>query len=128
MSSPFLFVDYFVWHYSSALRDLCALWLNVMWFINHFFSMPLLIRTLFSPWRRITDPFHRGSIEDYMSSFVMNVMTRVFGAGVRLVFLGMGLVCMFICSIAFLISLAVWITLPVSSVFAVLSGLSLLAV
>lgn len=128
MRTPFFLVDYFVWYYSSALRDLAALWLNFMWFIVYFFSIPLLLRTLFSPWRRMTDTYRRGSIEDLMSTFVMNVMTRVFGAMVRSVIILMGILFLLLGIVVFCIGIVTWLMMPVGSVFALLYGVNLLLI
>ena len=47
MTSPLFILDYLSWHYTRAFRDIGSVWLNFMWFILHFFSMPLFLRTLF---------------------------------------------------------------------------------
>jgi ABC-type multidrug transport system fused ATPase/permease subunit len=128
MSSSFLLMDFFVWYYSAAFRDMFALWLNGMWFIVHFFSIPLLLRTLFAPWRRITDTYRRGSIEDLMETFVMNTMTRIFGAVVRSVIIFIGVVCLLVGSVALILSVLLWVALPVASLFAFIYGVKLLVV
>ena len=90
MSSSFFILDYLIWHYSRAFRDIVSLWYNVVWFITHFFSIPLLLRTLLSPWKRMTTTREQFGIEDMAQTFVFNLMSRVVGFFVRGVLLLMG--------------------------------------
>ncbi|MFY9463399.1 MAG: hypothetical protein WAP52_04445, partial [Candidatus Sungiibacteriota bacterium] len=45
--------DYIIWHYGKAVRDFFGIAYDVLWFGYHFFSLPLLARTLFAPLSRI---------------------------------------------------------------------------
>ncbi len=128
MRNQFMLADFFVWYYGKALRDISVLWLNGIWFIVHFFSIPLLLRTLFLPWRRMTDTYARGSVEEFLSTFVMNVMTRVFGAMVRSVIIFIGVFFLIVATIILVLVLTLWLILPLGSVVAFLFGINLLVV
>jgi hypothetical protein len=126
MKEAYLFLDFPLWYYTGAFRDILGVWLNFMWFIYHFFSMPLLVRTLFSPWRRMTDSYRKGSIEEMLQSVVMNVMSRVFGAIVRLSLLICGAIFLSIGVLGLFIVLALWACTPVLLVIIMARGIALL--
>jgi len=122
--SLFIF-DYLVWHYSRAFRDIFSLWFNFMWFVTHFFSIPLLFRTLFSPWKRLSDEYERAGIEKMAETFVFNLMSRVLGGVVRSIFLGIGLSMLLLTTAVLVILCVVWLFLPALALLSTVWGLSL---
>ena len=84
MSSVAFVVDFSLWYYSRAFYGIVSVWMNLMWFVTHFFSIPLLLKTLFAPWKRMTDSSHHAGLEDLLATIVMNIMTRIFGAIIRM--------------------------------------------
>lgn len=104
---------YFVWHYSLALADLWHLTGNFCWFFYHFFSIPIVVRTLFAPWRRLGERYRRqldpGAL---LGTFIVNTLMRLVGLVIRTVFLVVGLLVLFLTVIFSLMLFAVWLTLP----------------
>lgn len=104
---------YFVWHYTRALADLVRLWTNFLWFAYHFFSVPLLARTLFAPWRRLGETRSRiFSLEDWGGALVVNTMMRLVGALIRSVIIVTGLAALVLVVAAGVCSLVIWVLLP----------------
>ena len=103
MDVPFLFVRYFIWHYGRAYVDMFVVWANLLWFVVHFFSIPRLLKTLFSPWKRMTETVGKKDFEDIAGSIVVNLMSRVLGAFVRLILVVFGLVLMLLMSVGILV-------------------------
>ncbi len=126
MGIPFLLVGFIFWYYSRAILDLIAVWFNFMWFITNFFSIPLLIGTLFSPWKRMTDDEKPKSVEAFMEAFVMNVTSRIFGACIRIVIVAVGLIALVIGVLILGALLAVWFFLPFILIFGIVYGVTLL--
>ena len=126
MRMPFLLVGFILWYYSRAILDMIAVWFNMMWFITNFFSVPLLISTLFSPWRRMTDDGKPKSVEDFLKAFVMNIMSRVFGACIRIVIIVVGLIALVLGVVALIGMLIVWFFLPFIFVYGIMYGITLL--
>lgn len=126
--SRFYTLDFVAWYYTDAFRDILNVWGNLMWFIVHFFSMPLLARTLFSPWKRMTDEYHRTGLEDIIETLVINVMSRVFGALVRLFFIFAGLVFLVAGTIALFVGVALWVCMPVLCLISTVYGVALIFV
>jgi len=122
-----MIVDFGLWYYTRGFLDVLAVWFNFMWFITHFFSIPLLLRTLFSPWKRMTDDEKPHSIEAYMEAFVMNVMSRIFGAIIRttIIFVGMLALCLGVVALG--AGLVFWLFAPFILVYSFFYGIALLA-
>lgn len=105
--------DYLVWHYSQALVAWWRIYGNGLWFLSHFFSVALLGRTLFSPWRRLTESYPgRFAPESIAETLVVNLLMRLVGFTIRVIFLSFAFV---ILAGAFLlgwIALVIWLGAP----------------
>ena len=128
MSPVFLFTDYFLWHYTRAFAGILTLWTNLMWFLIHFFSIPVLLKTLFSPLKRVKEEYKGGNVEDYLGAFVVNVMTRVIGALIRIPIILIGLISMFVLCIGLFLFLTFWLVAPAALVFLFILGLAMILV
>ena len=122
--------DYFVWHYSTALSDILHIWWNYLWFVNHLFSVPDVLRTWFAPWKRLQEKKVNIIIspEDFFANIFVNLIMRMVGFVVRTALLGVALLCFLVIFIGGLSFLALWIFLPVLIVHFFVNGLRLLAV
>ena len=122
-----LFGAYFFWHYTTAFKDLWIHLKNFLWFFYHFFSLPVLARTFFDPWKRMEERYPRGlNVGGYASTFIINSMMRtigafmrtillLFGGSVLLVVVCLGIACFFI-----------WAILPGLALLVLISGARLL--
>lgn len=106
-------VGYVSWHYGRAFKDILIVWTNLLWFITHFFSIPLLLRTLFSPWKRIQETYQRNGMEDYFATIVVNIMTRIVGAFVRLWIILFGLLALISAGVGVIGFYIFWVFTPV---------------
>ncbi len=118
-----LFLAYFRWHYSRAYRDTLAIWFNFAWFITHFFSIPLLIRTLLSPWKRMTERPQEHNAQAVFESIIVNVLSRMVGFVIRAALIISGVVSLILHSFGLLLFMVVWTLLPILSVAAIVTGL-----
>lgn len=83
--------------------------------VEHAFSLSLLARTLFSPWRRIVTPPGKG-LDARMHAALDNLVSRSIGSVIRLTVIiaaGVALFCTFLAGI---IVVVVWPLLPVLAV------------
>ena len=79
---------YLAWHYTTGLLDCLRLLANFLWFVYHFFSVSVIARTLFSPWRRLSEAYRGGfDPERALETFIVNLLMRVFGFVIRAMFL-----------------------------------------
>lgn len=114
MTGFILIKNYIAWHYTQALVDLWHLTANMMWFLYHFFSMNILVRTLFARWRRLGEPlpsgFHPGR---WLGSLFVNLMMRIVGFFARITLLSIGVISIILASIGALLVFLGWFFLPV---------------
>jgi len=76
------------------------------------FSVALLLRTLFDPFRQISAGQVRGSFDAQLRAMGDRLFSRVFGAVVRSLFIFIGLVGALLAGIIGLIELIVWPVVP----------------
>jgi hypothetical protein len=123
-----LFREYLVWHYSRALQDIIGIILNYLWFVNHLFSVPDVLKTLFVPWKRMQEKKVRILIDPgaFFGNILVNIIMRIVGFVVRSVLLFMatcGFVFIALFGICFF---ALWITLPLVLIHILLISVSFL--
>lgn len=120
-------LHYLVWHYTLALADLTAVLGNLLWYLYHFFSFSTLIRTLFSPWRRMGESYPHGfDPAGILSTFVVNMLMRLVGLLMRLIILIAGCLMMIVALVLAIIFFLIWLLLPVVvATLVVFSGLLL---
>lgn len=108
-----LYSGYFKWHYSGALKDSFVVATNLIWFVSNLFSIGLLFRTLFAPWKRVTESHDReAGIEDYFATIAVNMMSRVVGAFIRLAVIAVGLLALLFSLVLTAAFYVVWLTAP----------------
>lgn len=118
---------YFLWHYTFAFRDIWRLWMNALWAVNRVFSIPLLLRTLFAPWKRILETEgKRFDLEDWAARQVVNLMSRLVGAVVRLVVIGLGCLSLIATIVLGVGVYLFWVAAPLIIAVLFLSGMYLL--
>lgn len=101
------------WYYSTALRNLFKIWRDFVWFFYHFFSIGVLFRTLFSPWRRLDEGYKKGlELEAWFETFIVNSLMRVVGAMMRMLFIIIGLVALILITISIVPLILAWIIFP----------------
>lgn len=109
---------YLKWHYSKALKSLINIWQNFLVFLFQFFSIKLLLKNFFDPWKRMADPYPKSfSFKDYFFAFIINLIVRLVGILMRLCLLIIGLsTCLLFC-ILLPIILIIWFVLPAIIIF-----------
>ncbi len=108
-----IFSAWLDWHYSTMLGVLFELWKNYLGFINDFFSIPLLLRTLVSPWRREVWRAKQGfNIGDIFASLIYNTYSRFMGAVLRLALIATGLVLQLLLLLFGIAMMILWLLMP----------------
>lgn len=119
--------NYVVWHYSRAVVDLFRNWSNMVWFVFTFFSLPLLFRTLFAPFRRLDEGYEKGfNPEQWAGTFIVNTLMRFVGACVRLFVIVLGIVVLAVVLCGGFFLLLTWLVAPLLVVLLVGIGFTFL--
>lgn len=122
-----LILSYFIWHYTVALKDFFNLSKNFLWFIFHFFSISVLLKTLFSPWQKLDESYKRGfNLNAIFETFVVNVLMRIVGFFIRITMIVVGTLTWIITLATSIVTFMVWIFLPFVITILFISGIKLL--
>jgi len=122
-----LFVQYLIWHFFEAPKEIGKAWKNYLRFYLNFFSTPFLLKTLFAPWHGLMWSYGRGfSFSRYAETFISNSFSRTIGALIRIVLIFFGfaleILVFFIGAIVFFS----WLFLPALLFGAFIFGIKLL--
>ena len=120
--------NYFQWHYTLAFVDIFHIWRNITNFLFNFFSIPILIRTFFSPWRRLhadreTEGF---DLVDSLSTSFVNLIMRIVGALMRSMLIIVGLFAVTVSIVGGIIFFIIWTFMPVIIIVLCAAGIHLL--
>lgn len=88
-------MSYFLWHFVIAPRNILRITRNFIIFFYHYFSIPLLLKTLFAPWKKLYRARdHAGfSPSDFFERLSFNLISRCIGLLLRLFVINTGLLC-----------------------------------
>lgn len=122
---------YIRWHYTLALLDMVRIVGNFIWFFYEFFSIPLLLKTLFTPFERITDDRkkrHKLDFEAMGEAVLVNTIMRIVGMMLRLTLVLLGVLCIVCTMVVGCVLILVWVGAPLVLVGTFTAGVTLLTV
>ncbi len=122
MNALGIIAHYLHWHYTKAFGEIFGLWRNILWFIKEFFSFSLLLKTFFSPWKRLHEK-GSGGIGGFFEGLIVTTIMRIIGMGMRTIVIVIGLIVMVGAFLAGIIFIGLWPILPLLLVVIGLSGL-----
>ena len=122
-----IFILYLEWQFFDTPKSILRAWQNCLRFNLNYWSVHLLLRTLFSHWRRYHYSYGRGfNFKRYFESFTFNMMSRVIGAIMRTVFIVCGMVTeIFVFAVGAVVFL-IWLTLPLLLILGFYYGFKIL--
>ncbi len=118
---------YILWHYTTAFGEILHVWKNLLWFTYNFFSIPQMLRSFFSPWKRMTE--ERGNtfnFEDLAGFIIINIISRIVGMILRTIVLFFGLLAILILITGIVLTYIFWLLAPVLLVTCMYYGLVLI--
>lgn len=108
-----IFIQYFQWQFLDTPKNILQAWQNCLRFNLNYWSVPLLLKTLFSHWRRYQYSYGKGfSPKRYFEAFTFNMISRVLGAIMRSVLIVLGLLAEIFVFLAGAIVFFIWLILP----------------
>ncbi len=107
-----MFSGYFVWWYGTGLIQAYQIATSIMAHVTDFFSLPILFRTLFAPWKNDVTVARNLSLADQLKVWQMNFVGRFIGFLVRSVVIVVALLILFILVLAGAAGLVIWLLGP----------------
>lgn len=122
-----ILVLYVKWHFLIAPLAILSGWRNILIFNLSYFSIPLLLKTLISPWRRSLVSYAKGfHIAKFFESLASNLISRIIGFVIRTFVISVGIAAELALVLVGPIVVAFWISLPVLIIFTFIYGFKLL--
>jgi len=122
-------VYYIGWHYSQGLKDLVNIIANFLWFFYEFFSIPLLLKTLFSNFHRLGESYSkRFDPSVWFQAFIINTLMRLVGFFMRIFIILIGIFCILATAIFGVFFFFAWLLAPLLVFFTFTFGLKLISV
>lgn len=120
--------SYIVWHYSKAYVEIALLTRHFITFFYHLFSIQVLLRTLFSPWKMLGERYKGGMhFGENLGIFALNSVMRVVGFFMRLIIIFFGLLVIVFTLLLSALVFIFWTLLPIVIFFLFVLGLRLLS-
>lgn len=115
MKFSIFLVHYIGWHYGAGVASFLSVWRDFLWFAYNFFSIPVLLRTLFSPFQRLNEEYKRRlDVGAFLSVFAVNTIMRFVGAAARSCIIFMGVVSIVLIALVGAALFVAWLLLPLA--------------
>jgi len=122
-----IFFQYFSWQFFDVPKKLIKAWKNFLLFNLNYFSIPLLVKTLFAPWRKYKMSYGRGfDAGRYFEAFLSNLIFRILGAIVRIFLIIIGLFVEILIIFGGIIVFFGWLILPALLIWGLIFGFKVL--
>ncbi len=119
--------SYFIWHYSTSLKELFGICRDFLWFVYHFFSIDVLSKTLFSPWQRMDEQYQRGAgMSAFFESFIVTTLMRIVGFLIRSFVIIIGFMMLALVFAIEIVFFFCWMLMPLIILLLFVSGVRLL--
>jgi len=107
-------MQFLAWYYTKGFEHYIDSWLSTFDYVNHSFSLPLLLKTLFAPWKRLIDVDRSPgfNLQKKFEVFTFNMISRCIGAVVRFTLIWVGMVLIVLTFLAGVLGLIFWTLLP----------------
>jgi len=118
-----IIIQWLSWQFFEMPGNILKAWKNFLKFNLNYFSIPLLLKTLFSPWRRYKVSYGRGfDVGRYFEVFLSNLIFRGLGAIMRIFLIFIGLFVEIFLILGGLIIFFGWLILPLLLILGLVFG------
>jgi hypothetical protein len=122
-----IILQWFEWYLIDKPLSILTTWKNLLLFNLNYFSIPLLLKTFFVPWRKYSWPYCRGfDLKIYLETFISNAIMRILGAILRFFLIVLGIILEIFIILIGISAFIVWFLLPFILVYFFLLGLKVL--
>jgi hypothetical protein len=107
-------VEWFLWHFYEMPRFLILVWKNYILFALNYFSLPVLLKSLFSPWRKYKWIYPKGfNIAEFFNTLISNTFSRVLGFFMRIILIFVGILFQIFVVFGGTIIFLLWLLVPI---------------
>ena len=115
-----IFSMWLVWHFYEMPKFLLGVWKNYILFALNYFSLPILLKSLFAPWRKYKWIYPKGfNVVEFFNTLISNFFSRILGALMRIVLIIVGIIFQIFVVLAGLVVFLLWLFIP----FIIITGL-----
>jgi len=108
-----IFIEWLAWQFKEMPMFLLLVWKNYILFALNYFSLPILLRSFFSPWRKYKWRYPRGfDVGQILTTSISNIFSRIMGALVRIVLIIVGILFQIFVVVAGFVIFILWILMP----------------
>ncbi len=119
--------QYISWQFFDVPKNILKAWKNFLKFNLNYFSVPLLLKSFFSPWKKYKVSYGKGfDIGKYLEAFFSNLIFRILGAIMRSFVIIIGLIVEVFIIFAGPIIFFGWLVLPALLIFGFIFGIKIL--
>ena len=119
--------QYLTWQFYDRPKTILKEWEDFLLFGLNYFSLPILFKTLFSPWHRYSASYgKRIDFKRFFETLVFNLMSRIIGFIIRSVFVVFGVLMEIFIVLAGIVIFVTWLVLPFVLIIGLVFGLNLL--
>ncbi len=112
-----LVASFFKWWYAAGLKKRIEIFFEQIGRTQDFFSIGLLVKTLFKPFKLIDSGTIKGSLDAKMRAFIDRSISRFIGAFMRSIVILIGLFVLIFQSLYGLMGLIFWLLMPILPIF-----------
>lgn len=107
-------LQFIYWYLIDVPKQILRAWKNFLKFNLEYFSIPLLLKTFFSHWRRYEWVYPKGfRMGKYIEIFFSNIISRVLGMLMRIILISTGIIIEILIFFIGGIILIGWFILPI---------------
>ena len=115
------------WQFFDVPKNILKAWRNFLKFNLNYFSIPLLLKTFFSPWRRYIWYYPKGfDLGKYFEVFFSNLISRILGAVLRFFLIIIGILAEILIIFVGLMIFFGWLVLPILLIVGLIFGFKIL--
>jgi hypothetical protein len=119
--------QWITWHFLEVPREILKAWKNFLKFNLNYFSVPLLLKTFFAPWRRYRMSYGKGfNLNRYLEAFFSNLIFRTLGAVMRSFLIVIGLMVEILIIFAGIVVFFGWLILPALLIAGLIFGIKII--
>ena len=126
-SRQIILFQWLSWYLIEMPMEILRAWKNILVFNLNYFSINLLLKTLFSYWHQYQWSYPRGfDLGKYLEVAFSNLLSRLLGAIVRLIMIALGIVIEAFIFFAGIVVFLAWFLMPFLALLAFGKGFNLL--